>query len=197
MKPGRTTKRLLIALASVWARFFFVIIALTFAVITAANAQSQADEYAIKAAFLYKFGLFVQWSAAAFSSLSSPVNLCIVGEDPFGNSLDTVVAGQQINGRDVVIRRMKTVGPNSPCHILYAGGSEEQSKADILNAVRGHSVLTVTDGSTSGPGIIHFVVANNRIHFDIDEDAAAQNELVISSQLMNLALNIKRRSKEE
>lgn len=193
MRPGRAAQRRFIALA----RFSFVSMMLTFAVITTANAQSQADEYAIKAAFLYKFGLFVQWPTTAFSSLGSAVNLCIVGDDPFGNSLDTVVAGQQINGRDVVIRRMKTVEPNSPCHILYAGGSEEQSKAEIIDTVRGSNVLTVTDGPTSRPGIIHFVVANNRIHFDIDEEAAAQNELVVSSQLMNLALNIKQRSTEE
>jgi hypothetical protein len=194
MKPGRAAQRRFIALA----RFSFVSIMLTSAVIITAQAQqSQADEYAIKAASLYKFGLFVQWPTAAFSSPSSPVNLCIVGDDPFGNSLDRVVSGQQINGRDVVIRRMKTVEPGSPCHILYAGGSKEQSKAEIIDTVRGHPVLTVTDGPASMPGIIHFVLANNHIHFDIDDEAAAQNELVISSQLMNLALNIKRRSKEE
>ena len=193
MKPGRATQRRFIALA----RFTFVSMMLTSAAIITANAQSQADEYAIKAAFLYKFGLFVQWPTAAFSSPNSPVNLCIVGDDPFGKSLDSVVAGQQINGRDVVIRRMQTVEPSSPCHILYAGGSEDQSKAEIIDTVRSHPVLTVTDDPASKPGIVHFVLANNHIHFDIDDEAAAQNGLIISSQLMNLALNIKRRSKEE
>ena len=193
MKPGRAAQRRFIALA----RFAIASMMLTSAVVITANAQSQADEYAVKAAFLYKFGLFVQWPTAAFSSPNSPVNLCIVGEDPFGNSLDTVVADQQINGRDVLIRRMKSVEPSSPCHILYAGGSAQQSKTEIIDTVRGHPVLTVTDDQASMPGIIHFVLANNHIHFDIDDEAAAQNELVISSQLMNLALNIKRRSKEE
>jgi hypothetical protein len=194
MLPGRAAQRRLIA----FARFAIASMMLTSVVIIPARAQpSLADEYAVKAAFLYKFGLFVQWPTTAFSSPGSAVNLCIVGENPFGNSLDTVVAGQQINGRDVVIRRMQTVEPGSSCHILYVGGSKEQSKAEIIDTVRGHPVLTVTDGPTSTPGIIHFVLANNHIHFDIDDDAAAQNELVISSQLMNLALNIKRRSIEE
>jgi hypothetical protein len=59
-------------------------------------------------------------------------------------------------------------------------------------------VLTVTDsGAGGGAGIIDFVVRDNRVRFDINDEAAAQNGLVISSKLLNLALNVKpRRSKE-
>jgi hypothetical protein len=122
--------------------------------------------------------------------------LCIVGADPFGKSLDAIVTGQQINGREVVIRRLNKVERNPPCHILYAGGSEEQSEVEIIAAVRGSPVLTVSDGLNSSLSIINFVIADNRVRFNIDEEEAAQNELLISSQLMKLALNVKRRSKE-
>lgn len=174
--------------------FSFVCMALALSGITTAHAQ--VEEYAIKAAFLYKFGLFVEWPDSAFSSSTSPVNLCIVGEDPFGKSLDTVVAGAQVKGRNVVIRRLQTVGRNPSCHILYAGGSEQQSRAQIIETVRGSSVLTVSDGrgSKSDSGIINFVIADKRVRFDIDDEAAAQNEIVISSKLMSLALNIKRKA---
>ncbi|MDO8413967.1 MAG: YfiR family protein [Gallionellaceae bacterium] len=168
------------------------------------TAHAQIDEYAVKAAFLYKFGLFVEWPNSAFPSPTSPVNLCIVGEDPFGKSLDTLVAGERVKGRTVVIRRLKTVGRNPACHILYAGGSEEQSKTQIIEAMRGSNVLIVSDSSKSKPdksrsdtGVINFVVANNRVRFEIDDEAAAQNGLLISSKLMSLALNVKRRTSTE
>lgn len=159
-------------------------------------AQAQIAEYAVKAAFLYKFGFFVEWPDSAFPSPTSPINLCIVGTDPFGKSLDTVVAGEQVNGHNVVVHRLKTVGPNPACHILYASGSEEQSKAQIIELLRGSNVLIVSDGAKykSGSGIINFVIADNRVRFDIDEEAAAQNGLLISSKLMSLALNVKRRT---
>lgn len=158
-------------------------------------AYPQVMEYAVKAAFLYKFGLFVEWPDSAFSSPTSPVNLCIVGEDPFGNSLDTVVTGAQINGRSVVVRRYKTVGRDISCHILYASGSEEQSRAQIIETVRGSNVLTISEGRApkSDFGIINFVIADNRVRFNIDDEAAAQNGLVISSKLLSLALSVKRR----
>lgn len=159
-------------------------------------AYAQVEEYAVKAAFLYKFGLFVEWPESAFSSPASPVDLCIVGQDPFGHSLDTAATGAQINGRSVVVRRYKTVERNISCHILYAGGSEEQSRAQIIETVNGNHVLTVSDGrkSRSDSGIINFVIADNRVRFDIDDEAAAQNGLIISSKLMSLALNVKRRA---
>ncbi len=175
----------------------FICIALAPGAIATAHAQVQ--ELALKAAFLYKFGLYVEWPSSAFSSTASPVNLCVTGEDPFGESLDKAVAGERINGRNIVIRRLKTVGRDSGCHILYIGGSDAQRGAQIIEAVRGSSVLTVSDtrGSGVGAGIIDFVILDNRVRFDIDDEAAAQNGLVISSKLMSLALNVKRRTSKE
>ena len=175
----------------------FICIALTPGTIATAHAQVQ--EYALKAAFLFKFGLYVEWPNSAFSSPTSPVNLCVDAQDPFGESLDKAVAGERINGRNVVIRRLKTVGRDSGCHILYIGGSDVQRGAQIIEAVRGSSVLTVSDtgGSGSSVGIIDFVISDNRVRFNIDDEAAAQNRLVISSELIRLALNVKRRTSKE
>ncbi len=172
----------------------------TFAVASMAlaltTAYAQIDEYAVKAAFLYKFGLFVEWPSSAFASPSSPVNLCIVGEDPFGETLDRVVADEQIKGRSIVVRRLKTVERNPACHILYVGGSEQQSPAEILETVRGSPVLTVADAphNKSETAIINFVIEDNRVRFNIDDAAAAQNGLAISSKLSSLALNVKLRA---
>jgi hypothetical protein len=188
--PGHTATR---------SRLFARLLVLSTCMLLAPAARAQIDEYAVKAAFLYKFGLFVEWRDSAFPSPSSPVNLCIVGEDPFGKSLDAVVAGAQVKGRNVVIRRLQTVGRNTSCHILYAGGSEEQSKAQIIETVRGSNVLTVSDGEGSelDTAIINFVIADKRVRFDIDDEAAAENKMLISSQLMSLALNVKRRTPKE
>jgi hypothetical protein len=157
-------------------------------------AEAESMEYAVKAAFLSKFGLYVQWPDRVFSSPSSAVNLCIIGEDPFGATLDEAVSGQRIGGRAIVIRRLKTVGRESGCHILYIGGTETHPPSQIIAAVRGGSVLTVTDTREPGVmGIVNFVIKDNRVRFEIDDEAAAQNGLAISSKLLSLALNVKPR----
>lgn len=160
-----------------------------------ASAADGSVEYAVKAAFLHKFGSFVEWPAAAFASPTSPFQLCIAGEDPFGAILDKAVSGQQIANRPIEVRRLKTVRPDSGCHIVYVAASEAQRLAQIIEALRGSSVLTVSDGRSPGVagGIINFVIKDDRVRFDIDDEAAAQNRLAISSKLLSVALSVKPR----
>lgn len=155
-------------------------------------AEGDALEYAIKATYLYKFAAYVEWPASAFAAPDSPLALCVAGDDPFGATLDSAVRDQRIAGRAVVVRRLKSVGRDTDCQVLFAGGADPQ-RAQFLAAVRGSAVLTVTDRRESGgtAGIIDFVMRDNRVRFDIDEAAATRSGLAISSKLLKLALNLK------
>ena len=170
------------ALAALW---------LTWTPVAAVAAQS--EEYAVKAAYLSKFGIYVEWPRKAFSSANSAINLCVVEDDPFGSTLDEVVRGQRIGERAIVLRRLQDVTRDSGCHILYIGDSQRTSQ--IIESLRRSGVLTVTDtrGTRGSMGIINFVLKDNRVRFDIDDAAAEKNGLVISSKLLSLALNVKQR----
>ncbi len=161
------------------------------------RAQTAAPEYAVKATFLYKFAPFVTWPLADLDGAASPLLVCVVGEDPFGAFLDQAVAGQKVDQHPITIRRMKAADRTSGCHILYLGGSPTQSVAQGLAALRGAHVLTVTDAANGGErGVVHFVVEANRVRFHVDDQAAAQNGLAISSKLLSLALSVRPRAPE-
>lgn len=158
------------------------------------GAALRADplEYAVKAAYLTKFGIYVEWPGTTFSSPDSPINLCIVGEDPFGPALDKAVSNQHIGTRTIAIRRLKTVTRESGCQILYIGSTDAAYIEKAIEAIRGSAVLTVTDvNSTMAMGVINFVIQDNRVRFNVDESAAAQNDLALSAKLLSLALNVK------
>lgn len=162
----------------------------------AAAQDAALVEYAVKAAYLYKFAPFVEWPPGAFDGASGAVNLCVVGFDPFGPILDETVEGQAIGGRPIALRRLPTVDADAGCHILYAGGSPAQPIPGILDAVAGTPVLTFTDATLTpdDKGIVHFVVQENRVRFEIDDQAAAENGLLISAKVLSLALSVKPRS---
>ncbi|HSV34537.1 MAG TPA: YfiR family protein, partial [Ramlibacter sp.] len=109
--------------------------------------------------------------------------------------LDRAVSGQQAGGRAIEVRRLKAVKPDSGCHIVYVAPSEAPRLAQVAETLRGNSVLTVSDVKASGAaaGIINFVIKDERVRFDIDDDAAMQNRLAISSKLLGVALNVKPR----
>ncbi|HUJ04269.1 MAG TPA: YfiR family protein, partial [Rhizomicrobium sp.] len=78
----------------------------TFAAVIAATllvpaASAATPEFAVKAAYLSKFGIFVDWPKTAFDSPQSPVVLCVEGADPFGDTLDKIVQGQRIGNRAI------------------------------------------------------------------------------------------------
>ena len=164
----------------------------------AGGAEERSSlEYPIKAAYLYKFGNYVEWPKPAFPGPGSPLNLCVVGDDPFGTLLDKAVDGQQVDGRTIVLRRLKSVGRESGCHILFLGVADPQRAASMLDALRGESVLTVSDAGSGASGMIQFVLKDNRVRFNIDDDMARGSGLAISSKLLALAVAVKSKSSGE
>lgn len=160
------------------------------------SAQGNPLELAVKATYLYKFGPFVGWPQTVFDLPGSPVVLCVVGDDPFGATLDQAVAGQRIGERPIALRRMARAERQAGCHIMYISGSTTQSVGEALDAVRGAPVLTFTDANqgSNAKGIIHLVVHADRVRFEIDEYAAAENGIAISSKVLNLAISVRPRS---
>ena len=148
-------------------------------------------EYSVKATFLYKFGFFVEWPPGTFANDTAPLNLCVVGADPFGGRIKNAVTGQSVGRHPIVLRQLAKADPQADCHAMVIGATGGQTAGEALSAVEGAPILTVTD-SALGPtaGIIHFVIADDRVSFDIDTVLAAKNHLVISSKLLALAHKI-------
>ena len=66
------------------------------------NAKGQSDgtlEYRVKLAFLYNFAQFVQWPSETFSDPAAPLNLCILGPDPFEGEIERSLVGRTANVR--------------------------------------------------------------------------------------------------
>jgi hypothetical protein len=148
------------------------------------------SEYQVKAVFLFNFGQFVEWPAQAFDTPQAPFVIGILGEDPFGNALDEVVRGESVGSRSLVVRRFKNPREISACNILFISRNESARLREALEAVRGQSVLTVTDieGADSHDAIIVLFNENNRIRMRINLAAAKSSQLVISSKLLRPAV---------
>jgi hypothetical protein len=148
-----------------------------------------AGEYQVKAVYLFNFSGFVQWPQTAFDSPDSPFIIGILGSDPFGETIDAVVRGESLNGRPLQVRRFKTVDEVTDCNILFIGRQESARLEDTLEALRGRSVLTVTDidGAEHHGAMIVLFNRDNRIRMRINLAAARAGNLVISSKLLRPA----------
>jgi len=152
-------------------------------------------EPSIKATFLYKFVPFVEWPADAFDTPTAPVNICVFGNDRVASVVDDAAANQRVEQRPIMVRHLNAVTRDSGCHVLYVTGPNGLAAEEALSTIRGEPVLTVTDSVElpNAPAIIRFVLQANRVSFDIDEAAAAQNALTVSSKLLSLAHRVRPR----
>jgi hypothetical protein len=151
--------------------------------------QSKPTEYAVKATFLYNFGKFVQWPASAASAKGNVFFICVMGNDPFGPTLDTTIAGEQIDGRNVVAKRISTVQEAQECRILFIGLSEAKTLMAILGSLHRDSILTVSDipHFAEKGGMIEFRLEQNRVRFQINLESADTANLSVSSELLKIA----------
>lgn len=154
-----------------------------------ADAQArEASEYQLKAAFLLNFGRFTEWPRTS-PSTETPMNLCVVGRDPFGADLDQIVANQSIHGRPIKVVRVSNGAAPRNCQIMFVGSLEKAKLVDLLSEVRQTPTLTVSDvpGFTESGGMIQFFIEGQHIRFSINLQAASDAGLKISSKLLKIA----------
>ncbi|HLA34064.1 MAG TPA: YfiR family protein [Rhodocyclaceae bacterium] len=159
--------------------------------LTATSALGQTPppaEYSAKAAFIYNFTRFVEWPPQAFSAPSAPLNVCLLGDDPFGAHFDAI-AGKRAQGRELTIKRLISVGQIAPCHLLFISASEEKRLRQVLAPLKTQAVLTVGDMDrfAENGGVVNMAVEGHRIAIEINLDAAARHGLGINANLLRLA----------
>ena len=155
-----------------------------------AAAAAPPSDLAVKAAFLTKFPAYVAWPAAARPRPGAPLQICLVGGDPFGRLIDEAARGQQVDGHPLQVRRLDAAGQAAGCHIAFVEGRSPS----LLQGLQGRPVLTVTDARAGAQGgMIHFVIHQGRVRFNIDEALAARSGVGISSRLLGIALSVRQR----
>lgn len=152
-------------------------------------AADEPLEYQVKAAYLLNFTKFIEWPAASFEAPDSSIAICILGDDPFGSTLDAILAGEVVSGRKVSALRLRRAPPPKLCQVLFVNKSQK----DALKLLPGLGpVLTVGDSDNfiRDGGMIAFHLENRRVRFDINQTAAENAGLKLSSKLLNVARSI-------
>jgi hypothetical protein len=152
-------------------------------------AAEQFGEYQVKAAFVSNFAGFVEWPQAVFQNASDPFTICVLGQDPFGSSLTNVVAGRSVGGHPLRVNVVSDIKPGMLCQIVFISSSEKLRFRAIFEALRTASTLTVgdTDDFVSEGGMIALRLDDGKVRMKINQKAAKDRNLRVSSHLLSLA----------
>lgn len=160
---------------------------------SAAGQESKPSEYQVKATYLYNFSRFVEWpQQPGPATQSDNFLICVLGNNPFGSTLNDLVANESIEGKSVETKQVLAAADAAKCRVLFISLSEEGRLKAILAGLRNSSVLTVSDlpRFVEKGGMIQFVVEDNRVRFQVNATTARRAGLVMSSELLKLAVGI-------
>jgi hypothetical protein len=195
--PGPATPRGCRPRATAWFPFVFVVLAvLVAALILAPTARAQSAEYEIKAAFLCKFGNYVEWPAHSAAPPDRPFRIGIVAGDVVVDELARAAIGQVVNGRPIEVRPLKHGERVDGIDIIFVARSHAARLAEVLAAAKDQPILTVTesDPDSAVGSMVNFVVVEDKVKFDIALRAAESSGLKISSRLLAVARSVKGKS---
>jgi len=198
--PDDRSPRRRASAASVWiavARFALLALCTLCAGASVAADESPQDiEQRVKAAFLFKFGGYVEWPERVFPRSDSPLVIGVAGADVLAEELSRITSGRTMNGKPVTVRRIRSGEQITGVHVLFISRSEAGRLGELLPMTQAQPVLTVTEtekGLAQG-SVINFVVADNRVRFEVSLAAANRNGLRIGAPLLAVAQRVQEKA---
>lgn len=182
--PARFLVRLLPYLAGV----------LTLALFCApVSPQTRPSQYDVEAAYLLDFGKFTRLSTDSQALRRATFDICIVGQDLIGPTIDKLAANDTIDGRVVRVLHGIDASQARTCAIVLISthvGNEIREDLDILSSA---DVLTVGDSPDflNDGGMIQFVIEDNHVRFAVNLNSVRKAHLALSSQLLRVALYVR------
>lgn len=165
-----------------------IVLCLTVSASAAADRTALPSEYQVKAAILFNIAKFVEWPEGTFHSPSAPIIIGILGEDPFGSTMEAA-KDRTVSGRKIQMRYFASVEDVIQCHILFVSRSEKGKLTSILNKFRDTTLLLVgdTEEFAQKGGMINLSMQNESVNIEINVDALNHAGIKVNSRLLNMA----------
>jgi len=151
-----------------------------------------ALEYELKAVFISKLISFVEWPGEAFASSSAPLSIRVLGEDPFGEVLQQALGDSLISGRPVEVAQVDRLDELWDVHVLFVSNSEQERLCDVLQAIDGRPVLSISDFANFSErgGVLTLGMRQQRVRLSVNAAAYRRAGLTISAKLLQISSQV-------
>ena len=157
-----------------------------------AAVETEANEAAVQAAFVFNFARFTEWPPSAFGSKTSPLNHCLFGpREALAHALNSL-SERPVQGRPLHFIQMERLDELKNCHLVFMAEPDVKRRAQALQALAGQPTLTVSDieGFAREGGMIGLIRVGTRLRFEINRIQSQKAGLRLAADLLNLATSI-------
>ena len=158
----------------------------------ACAAAAQPKEHEVKAAFVFKFLSFVEFPREALAA-DAPIVVGVVGAEEVAAELQQIVSGRSVDGRKVLLRRLREGEPYAGTHLVFFGRGEAARLRDLQRTAPAQPLLIVCDweGALEQGAVVNFLRDESRVRFEVALDAAERRRLRISPRMLAVAQSVR------
>jgi hypothetical protein len=159
------------------------------------QAQNYAisNEYSLKAAYIYKFSQYTDWSSNASTD---SFRIVILDNEEIYQSIKKIAEVYKVKDKPIAVYQYQSLAKVLPdsylekIHMLYADNSVGQDMVRKLCQSKSKSTLLIGENEDfiSAGGHISFYREDNKIKFKINSSLINNNYFKINSQLLRLGL---------
>lgn len=149
-------------------------------------------DYDVIANYLAAFCRYVTWPGTTGTPAEAPLRIGVVGPNPFGPSLDRVLAAKTHNGRQLVAVYAATPEQATGCQLVFVSSNRDNERATTLRFFADQPVLTVvylggdSGGSPTGASI-ELIRTGNNIRYLLNPAALSAQQLQATPGLLENA----------
>ena len=157
---------------------------MTISVINSVSAQKTKYQ----SIFIYNFSKYIKWPE---NYNQGKFVIGVLGETELYKDLYTMAsAKKETNGLTLEVKQFKSIENISDCNLLFLSEKYCDKITQVQAAVSGKPMLIMTDkkGMAKNGAVINFVEDSGKIKFELNQSAADQLGIIISSSLANLAI---------
>lgn len=150
------------------------------------STQPKAEEYKVKAVFVYNFTQFVEWN--------NPVDtnnfiIGVLGKSDIIKPLQEISKNKLVGNKKIKVVVFDRPGDISMCHILFIPGATSMSDIKLSIEER-ENILIIAEAKNikTGDADMNLIVVEDKIKFEINQKALEKKGLKFSSQLLKMAI---------
>ena len=157
--------------------------------VTPQSMGSDANEYNLKALFIFNFIKYMEWPQA---NQNGTFKIVVLGQSDIVESLKKISDEKRINNQKIEIKASEDLDEING-QVLFIPRDMSDRLPECLSKFSGKGMLIVTEGKNlaSKGSSINFVMLDNKMKFEINQVAVKNAGLKVSGQLLNLAIVVK------
>lgn len=148
--------------------------------------HDENEEYTLKATFLFRFTDYIEWPEhrSAFFSVA------ILGQSPITAPLLEIAKVKNVKEKKISVTEYSALEAIDHCQILFVPADCAVPIETILARFANKPVFIITEkeGYCKKGAHLNFIVAENRLKFEINTKAISRSNLTISAFLLQHAI---------